>query len=69
MLVISYRKPLGEKEDFSETIDALIGIVGGFALACIVGMLILSSLSFFGTSRQSHILEELFGSGKIQIFS
>ncbi len=69
LILISYRKTEGEKEDFSETIDALIGIIGGFALACIVGMLILSSLSFFGSDKSGSLLGELFGSGSVRVFS
>ena len=60
-MIVAYRQPVGASlENFSETVDNIIGIIGGFGLACIVGIIILSSFSFFGRSHKTQILIEKF---------
>lgn len=41
-------------------------MMGGFALACIAGVIILSSLSFFTRGRENgNILTRMYGSGEV----
>lgn len=72
LLFWSYKQRKDEDGDgkFSETIDTIIGIMWGFALACIAGIIILSSLSFFTKGRDdSEILSRLYESGSIKVLS
>jgi hypothetical protein len=72
LLFWSYNQRKDEEGDgkFSETIDTIIGIMWGFALACIAGIIILSSLSFFTKGRDdSEILTRLYESGSVQVLS
>ena len=71
LIGISYRTidiPV-EESSFSDAIDTVIGMVGWFALACIAGILILSSLSFFGRGQNHDILDTLYTSGELRVLS
>lgn len=72
LLFWSYKQRGDETSDgkFSETIDTIIGIMGGFALACIAWVIILSSLSFFTKGRDSsEILIRHYGSWEVWVLS
>ena len=72
LLFWSYKQRKEDDGDgkFSETIDTIIGIMGGFALACIAWVIILSSLSFFTRGRDdAEILKQLYGSGNVEVLS
>lgn len=71
LLSVSYqsRDISTEESSFSDAIDTVIGMVWGFALACIAGILILSSLSYFGRSQSHDIIRDLYTSGELQIQS
>lgn len=71
LLLISYKRGdlLQEETQFSDIVDTIIGMVGGFALACIAGILILSSLSFFTRGQSHEILSRAYVSGEIRILS
>jgi hypothetical protein len=43
----------------SDTVDTIIGMMGGFALACIGGIIALSSFSFFSRGTDHEILTHL----------
>ena len=71
LLGMSYRKmdvPT-EETTFTDAIDTIIGMVWGFALACIAGILILSSLSFFSRGQSHDILTRMYASGEITTLS
>ena len=71
LLLISYRKGdlTQEETQFSDIVDTIIGMVWGFALACIAGILILSSLSFFTRGQNHEILSRAYLSGEIKTLS
>lgn len=66
LMILAYRSPRKwAEEGFSENIDTVIGILWGFALSCIVSIIIISSASFFTERSKRNILEEFFWSGKL----
>ncbi len=71
LLVIAYgqREYGNSPNGFADTIDGIIGILWGFALACIVWGIILSSLSLFSWGEKNSILRELVGSWNIRTLS
>ncbi|GAB0174783.1 MAG: hypothetical protein HHAS10_06620 [Candidatus Altimarinota bacterium] len=72
LLAWSYieRRDDGNDGKFSETIDTIIGIMGGFALACIAGVIILSSFSYFTRGKgDSEILNRFFSTGSVKTIS
>ncbi len=71
LMAISYRhSPIHEENTtFSELIDTIIGMIGGLGLACIAGVLILSSLSFFSWGQKHDILSKMYVSGEIRSLS
>jgi hypothetical protein len=72
LLIMSYKKSeVSSDEDapFSDAIDTVIGMVWGFALACIAGILILSSLSYFSREQNHEILTRIYTSGEIRVLS
>ncbi len=71
LLLISFKRDeLAQQEtQFSDVIDTVIGMVWGFALACIAGILILSSLSFFTRGQSHEILSRAYLSGEIRELS
>ncbi len=71
LLLLSYRRGdlIQEETQFSDAVDTIIGMVWGFALACIAGILILSSLSFFTRGQSHDILSRMYISGEIYTLS
>ena len=71
LLGMSYRSRDIDTEEtaFSDAVDTIIGMVWGFALACIAGILILSSLSFFSRGQSHDILKRMYASGEITMLS
>ena len=66
LMLISYRYSEKWNEDtLWEVADTLISVIGGFWLACIIGIIILSSISFFTEKNKSPILREIYGSWNI----
>jgi hypothetical protein len=62
------REILEEDNQFSEIIDTIIGMVGGFSLACISGIMVISSLSFFDDKNNHEILNRIW-SGSTEMLS
>ena len=71
LMIISYRSSDITEADtaFSELVDTIIGMIGGFTLACIAGILILSSLSFFSWGQKHDILNRVYLSSEISSLS
>lgn len=72
LLTWSYaqKKDDGNDGKFSETIDTIIGIMWGFALACIAWVIILSSFSFFTRWKDDgEILNRFFGTWWVKAIS
>ena len=71
LLLLSYRRSdlIQDESQFSDVVDTIIGMVWGFALACIAGILILSSLSFFSRGQSHEILSRMYVSSEIESLS
>lgn len=67
--IIGPRLDESREKNLWEKLDMVIGIFWGGILACLAGIIILSSLSYFQSRSTTIILERLYESGSVMVLS